>query len=126
LNRQEEGLEPACVKTCPPSALQFGNRDDLINEGRQRVSRLQTMGHSNACLYGENELGGLHVLYVLDDSPEVYGLPESPQVATQNQIYKWLAGIATAGVVAALPFWWLFKRKERIEAEQESNIKGGV
>jgi formate dehydrogenase iron-sulfur subunit len=96
----------------------------LVAEARQRVTELKSNGYSNAYLYGENELGGLHVLYILNDSPEIYGLPESPKVATQNQIYKWLAGIATAGVVAALPFWWLFKRKERME--EESKVEGGV
>lgn len=39
-----------------------------------------TKGHSNAYLYGDKELRGLHVMYVLDDSPEVYGLPVDPQV----------------------------------------------
>ncbi len=126
LNRIAEGLETACVKSCPTDALILGDRYDLLAKGRNKVAALNAQGYSNAYLYGENELGGLHVLYVLDDSPGIYGLPESPQVATQNQIYKWLAGVATAGVVAALPFWWLFKRRERLEAEQESKVEGGV
>lgn len=126
LNRIAEGLEPACVKSCPTDALILGGRDELVAEGRQRVAALKAKGYGNAYLYGETELGGLHVLYVLDDSPNVYGQPESPQLATTNQIYKWLAGIATAGVVAALPFWWLFKRKERVEAEQEPKVEGGM
>lgn len=124
LNRQEEGLDPACVTTCPTGALKFGDRDDLLNEGRQRVADLKAEGYSDAYLYGENELGGLHVMYVLDDSPAVYGLPESPQVATKNLVGNWLSAIATAGVIAAIPFWWLFKRKESMAAED--NSKGGA
>ena len=49
-------------------------------EGKKRVGALKTKGYSNAYLYGDKELGGLHVMYVLDDSPQVYGLPLSPQV----------------------------------------------
>jgi len=125
LNRQDAGMDPSCITTCPTGALKFGDRDELINEGNQQVANLMADGYSNAYLYGEHELGGLHVLYVLDDSPEVYDLPESPQLASKDVIGKWLTGIATAGVIAALPLWLVFKRKQRLEAEQ-SKAKGGV
>jgi formate dehydrogenase beta subunit len=81
LNRIDEGWEPACVKTCPPHALKYGDRSDLVAEGKKRVQALQASGWANANLYGENELGGLHVLYVLDDSPTVYGLPPAPRIS---------------------------------------------
>ncbi len=80
LDRIAQGWEPACVKTCPPRALLYDDRDKLVAEGKKRVSTLIANGKSNAYLYGEKELRGLHVLYVLDDSPEVYGLPVDPQI----------------------------------------------
>lgn len=81
-DRLEDGLTQACVKTCPPNALLYGDHDELVTEGRKRVQSLKAKGYSNAYLYGENELGGLHVMYVLADEPTVYGLPEKPQVGT--------------------------------------------
>jgi len=125
LNRLDEGWEPACVTTCPPGALEFGDRTTLLAEGRQRVQALKAKGYANATLYGEEELGGLHVLYVLDDSPAVYDLPEDPQMATSTSVGQWLSGILAAGVVAALPFWFLFRRKEQVAAAQQSNEEGG-
>ena len=102
LDRVAEGWEPSCVKTCPPGALAFGDRNDLIAEGKKRVSELQSKGWANANLYGENELGGLHVMYVIDDRPAVYGLLENPQVPAAAIAWKdviqpigWAVGGAT-------------------------------
>ncbi len=80
LDRVAQGWEPACIKTCPTDALIYGGRDKLMAEGKKRVSDLKAKGYSNAYLYGDKELGGLHIMYVLNDAPEVYGLPVSPQV----------------------------------------------
>jgi formate dehydrogenase iron-sulfur subunit len=102
------------VKACPPDALIYGDREALVAEGRKRVESLKGHGKPDANLYGENILGGLHVMYVLDDKPSVYGLPENPRVATADMAGKWLTGIAAAGVVAGLPLLWVMKRREEM------------
>ncbi len=81
LDRVAEGYEPACVKSCPTDALLYGDRNELVSDGKKRVQAFRSKGYSNAYLYGDNELGGLHVMYALDDSPEVYGLPLTPQIS---------------------------------------------
>ncbi|MFC2007175.1 4Fe-4S dicluster domain-containing protein [Chloroflexota bacterium] len=101
LNRIAEGYEPACVKTCPTNALIYGDRSELLADGKMRVSALRDNGWYSANLYGETELGGLHVMYVLPDSPTVYGLPVDPKVsgttvAWQNVLQP--AGLALGGV----------------------------
>jgi len=123
LNRLAEGLEPACVKTCPPGALVYGDRASLVADGRQRVATLQAQGYSNATLYGDTELDGLHVLYVLDDSPQVYGLPVNPQVsaatvAWQNVIQPigWVLGGAT---IVGLGLNYLIARQTKVAGEKE-------
>ena len=120
IDRVSSGQPPACAKACPTGAIEFGDRDALINEAYNRVTVLKGRGFTNVNLYGENLLGGLHQMYVLTDKPSVFGLPEAPGVATRNVVGGWLSGILTAGIVAAVPFWLLFKRKEELAAREVS------
>jgi len=124
IDRVTNGYKPACATTCPSGAIQFGERADLLATARRRVQTLQANGSPSATLYGEHEMGGLHTLYVLTDRPSVFGLPEAPQLATSTAWAQWLSGIITAGVIAALPFWLLYRRRNQIEAEQESEVGG--
>ncbi len=98
LNRIDNDEEPACVKTCPTGALTYGNRDTLLTAGEASVQELG----GNARLYGKDEVGGTHVLYVLDDSARTYGLPEDPKVPAAATVHDVLkpVGYAVAGVVA--------------------------
>jgi formate dehydrogenase iron-sulfur subunit len=102
LDRIAEGWEPACVKSCPPDALQYGDRSSLVSEGRTRIDTLKAKGWKNAYLYGDKEMGGLHVLYVLDDHPAIYGLPVNPQISAATTAWQdviqplgWAVGAAT-------------------------------
>jgi len=88
LDRVHADMEPACVKTCPPGALDYGDRDAMLAKGRERVAALKTAGWTKANLYGEKELDGLHVLYVLDDSPDLYRLPVDPVVSGVTIAWK--------------------------------------
>lgn len=124
-DRVSNGQVPACVKTCPTEALLFGDRVELLAEGNKRVADLRTP-HSpsfpNATLYGEKEIGGLHVLYVLDDTPERYGLPAKPVVPALT--YAWQDVIRPLGValgvvtVAGLALNYLVARS-MIKKEQD-------
>ncbi|MFH1647988.1 MAG: 4Fe-4S dicluster domain-containing protein [Chloroflexota bacterium] len=114
LNRLDAGMGPACVKTCPPGALKYGDRDQMVAAGRERVGTLKTMGWSGANLYGENELNGLHVMYVLDDAPAVYGLPAAPRVEGVTKAWKNViqpVGWAVGGLtIIGLGMNWLVAR----------------
>jgi formate dehydrogenase beta subunit len=123
LDRIAAGYEPACVKTCPPQALIYGERDALLTEGRGRIAALQTKGFNNAYLYGERELGGLHVVYVLDYSPKVYGLPANPQIPAAATAWKdviqpvgWVLGGLT---ILGLGLNFVIARKAKLARERE-------
>lgn len=115
------GLEPACAKACPTGAIKFGEWEDLVREGEQRVQVLKET-RPDANFYGEYELGGLHMLYVLDERPEVYDLPVDPQMpaaATALNVGKWtgvgLGLLAGAGMFGAA----MLARARMIERKKE-------
>jgi len=100
-DRVANGESPACAAACTTGAIKYGDRNDLIAEAEDRVSDLQK-SNGQASVYGVDELEGLHVMYILDDSPEIYGLPVDPEVPATNTIrdvLKWLgSGLAIAAV----------------------------
>jgi len=125
-DRVSNGLEPACAKVCPTGAIKFGEWADIVSEGEQRV-RLLKETYPDASLYGVNELGGLHMLYVLDERPEVYGLPldpEMPAAATALNVGEWsgvaLAVLAGAGMLGAA----MLARARMIEKEKGGDGEG--
>jgi formate dehydrogenase iron-sulfur subunit len=117
-DRVADGKQPACATACPTGAISYGDRNALIAKANDRVAVLQNIGLSDANLYGETQLGGLGLMYVLTDPPSVFDLPEAPRVATRTVLGSWLSGLIAAGVLAAVPFWLLFGRKEALAAAQ--------
>jgi formate dehydrogenase iron-sulfur subunit len=113
------GEIPACADACPEGAIEFGTREELLTEGKSRVAALKSTGYSEASLYGETESGGLHVMYVLTDSPSSSGLPEEPKIATNQEWWKWVSGAIMGVFLATIPFWILFRRKDKLKTEKD-------
>ncbi len=79
-DRVTTGNMPACAKACPSGAIHFGDRETLVARGRARVAELHARGNRDAVLYGEQELGGLGVMYVLPEPVSRYPLlPADPE-----------------------------------------------
>ncbi|ASK26753.1 formate dehydrogenase subunit beta [Neisseria chenwenguii] len=110
-DRVAVGQEPACVKTCPTGAIQFGAKEDMKAVAAERVKDLNNRGYKNAGLYDPQGVGGTHVMYVLHhaDKPNLYhGLPENPSISTTVKIWKgFLKPLATFGIAAAAVTGWL-------------------
>jgi len=64
---------PACVKACPADALRFGERDEMLQEARSRISGGPDKYIDH--IYGEKEAGGTSVLYLASVPFEKIGLP---------------------------------------------------
>lgn len=122
------GQNPACVDVCPTGAIQYGQRAELIASTNTQVETLKIDGYPEANLYGANEHqpGGLGVMYVLNDKPTVYGLPEAPRLVTSNVVSNWLSGIITFAVAAVLPLWLLFRRKMKNQTNDRTPRKEAV
>jgi formate dehydrogenase iron-sulfur subunit len=119
-DRTDNGLIPACVKTCPAKALFWGDRDEMIASGEKRVAALQARGFVNANLYGQDLLGGLGRLYVLIEKPEAYGLPADPRYPAlttiwQNGIQPFGTVILGAAILAIAAGWVIIRRNIKME-----------
>jgi len=76
---------PACVKTCTPGALVFGDRTEMVAKAASRKTALEAAGKT-VTLYGVEELGGLHYIYILlGDPKEVYGLPSPDELSSSSR-----------------------------------------
>ncbi|HSK95860.1 MAG TPA: formate dehydrogenase subunit gamma, partial [Euzebyales bacterium] len=82
VDRVSNGLEPACVKSCPTGSIRFGTKDEMVAYGEEKVAKLADRGFDDAMLYDPEGVGGLHMMYVVPrgDMLAGYDLPEDPQV----------------------------------------------
>jgi formate dehydrogenase iron-sulfur subunit len=104
-DRQVDGFEPACAKSCPTQSIRFGDLDELREVATARVAELHDRGVAGARLYGESAAsqpgtGGLHAFYLLLDEPEVYGLPANPVTWSRQAPRGWVATAASSALLA--------------------------
>lgn len=106
VDRVTVGQEPACVKTCPTGAINFGSKADMLVQAEERVSELQGRGFAGAGIYDPQAVGGTHVFYVLQhaDKPQLYHkLNPDPRISSAIEGWKgWLKPVAAAAFFATL------------------------
>ena len=105
VDRVSVGLQPACVKACPTSCLQFGTKDAMLEMANHRVDQLKANGFPQAAVYDPPGVGGTNVVSVLafGDRPELYGLPRDPKVPLAVTFWKGaLKTIGNAAIFAGL------------------------
>ena len=96
------GGTPWCVETCPSDALRYGERADIAAEAHRRASVMREK-YPNAQVYGETEAGGLGMLVVVPDDPEVLGLPINPDIPRVTEAWQDFAqpiGVGAIGLTA--------------------------
>jgi formate dehydrogenase iron-sulfur subunit len=109
IDRVEAGLEPACVKTCPTNAIQWGIKEDMLALAEKKVETMKRRGYEHAALYNPGGVGGTHMMYVVPhgDRLEDYSLPAHPVaspaplhgLSVLRRVGSYLLGF---GVVSAL------------------------
>jgi formate dehydrogenase beta subunit len=103
VDRVSVGLEPACIKACPTSCLQFGTKDQMLQVASKRVQQLKAAGFTEAAVYDPPGVGGTGVVTVLTfgNQLEAYGLPRDPTIPLAVRLwktpFKWLGNLAIIG-----------------------------
>ncbi|MBV9357005.1 MAG: 4Fe-4S dicluster domain-containing protein [Chloroflexi bacterium] len=95
-DRQRDGLEPACAKSCPTDSIVFGPISELQARAQRRVEQLHARGESRAYLYGAEDTQDyrrLNAFFLLTEEPAAYNLPPAPRrpVAAMGRRYLWSA-----------------------------------
>jgi formate dehydrogenase iron-sulfur subunit len=67
-DRVNSGLLPACVKTCPSGAMEFGDRDKMVQRAKDRLTAVKPR-YPKALVTGLNDL---RVFHLLTDEPMRY------------------------------------------------------
>lgn len=102
VDRISNAMTPACVKTCPTGALQYGNRAELIASAKKDGFKT---------IYGEKDLDGLGSIYAFKEEPKMYGMKENPTIPSSvvfwHTYLKPLSLIGLGGVVAAAAIHYL-------------------
>ena len=68
IDRLRAGMTPACVLTCPTGAVQFGERDEIIQKVAARVAELKKDFPKAMALNAED----VRVIFLVTDDPETY------------------------------------------------------
>ncbi|HEX3462796.1 MAG TPA: 4Fe-4S dicluster domain-containing protein, partial [Candidatus Elarobacter sp.] len=105
-DRQKDGLEPACAKSCPTDSITFGPVDELRAKAKARVAALQEQGRE-AHLYGVDgeetrDVGPLNAFFLIPDRPEVFNLPPKPVLPSKFQPEAYAVGLLAAMSMAVV------------------------
>jgi formate dehydrogenase iron-sulfur subunit len=129
-DRVAVGQEPACVKTCPTGAIQFGSKEDMKEVAETRIADLKSRGYEQAGLYDPPGVGGTHVMYVLHhaDKPQLYAnLPHNPSVSPLVSVWKGitkpLAMLGLGALAIGSLFHYISKGPNEISKDVEKEIE---
>jgi formate dehydrogenase iron-sulfur subunit len=119
-DRLQKNLKPACAKVCPTESIKFGDLETMKATAKARVAQLQGQGVAEAQLYGENEYGGLHALFLLTDQPKAYGLPDTANaVSPRRNNRRGYLGSFVTGVLALLGALFMFRQRGQGQEAKE-------
>ena len=98
-DRLKGGDQPACAQACPTESIQFGPLSELRDRAATRLRSLHDDGVGEAILYGNDPndgIGGAGAMFLLLDTPDVYGLPTEPRTTTRDLGQMWRAAAKAA------------------------------
>jgi len=124
LQRVDNGLEPACVATCPTDALEYGERDELLAKAHARIAAHPERYINH--VYGEFENGGTSYLILSHVPFNQLGLPTLPETPVNEVSEQVISltlpaalGIGAVLTVTAVGVSLYNKNKEKASAQKE-------
>ncbi len=93
------GRPTICADACPTGAISFGEREEMISKGEDRVNVLKDRGKDEANLYGTEGTG---VLMVLEYDYADYELPGEDTLAYNIKLPKLVSAAGGFTVMAAV------------------------
>ncbi len=111
--RTSQGKAPACVSICPPQALTYGPRSELLKLARDRIQNHP--GEYVDKIYGEHEVGGTCWMYISKEPFENLGFLDLPHEAPprllegiQHSVFKhFIPPVMLFGLLGAV--MWNFR-----------------
>jgi len=120
-DRLEAGMEPACAKACPSGAIQFGEREELLQVAHARIAARPDKYVDH--VYGEKEVGGTSQMYISPVAFEKLGFPtlETEPIPRYADVAMLAVPPAIVGVGVVMGgVYWFARRRERIQAAKSS------
>jgi len=116
----QPGQQPACAKTCPPKAIQFGERADMLAEAYRRMAANPERYHPY--VYGEHEAGGTSVMYISAVPPEKLGFLPVEKEFYPPFTWEFLGRIPLeiAGIAAILAGAWFVRSRQTSGHKEEA------
>ena len=68
IDRVENGLLPACVKTCPTGAMNFGDREEILAMARKRLAAVKKTDPKAKLLDPDD----IRVIFLVTEDPKLY------------------------------------------------------
>lgn len=124
--RLKENRQPACTEACPAGAAIFGQRNQLINDARSRLS-----AHPDRYvphIYGLEEAGGTSVLYMsavpFDQLGFPAGVAREPYPLLTWKVLSKIPSVVAIGGTLMMGIWWISNRRNLVQqiesTEQET------
>ena len=123
--RLAAGKPTACAEICPTGATKFGEREALITEARERITKNpeQYINH----IYGETEVGGTAVLLLSSVPFADFGYPgdlgtDALPLLTYR-VLSHIPDIVTLGGLLLGGIWWIRNRSIEVAAAEGRTAK---
>lgn len=117
VDRQSDGLLPACATACPTDSILFGPLDTLEEHAVSRIDALRRRGREGFTVYDGRggSVGRVHAMSLLPPLPDgesrgdaeaevekLWGLPNRPDVPADHLPVAWASAMSTVVVAIVL------------------------